>query len=718
MNAGSAGPAGDSQQGEQASRPQRDKESRPLADTTLFSTEAVARQTQAGTPRPQNPDPSSAGKSPRMSSVIPAELAGRFRIQKLLGRGGMASVYLALDVQLDRPVAIKIPQMNDDAGGTSIPRFFREARTAATLNHPNICPIYDVGQDGDTYFIAMGFIQGRALTDYIRSGKRQPDRQVAVVVRKVALALEHAHARGILHRDLKPANIMIDKRGEPIVMDFGLACRLDDNWETRLTQDGAVIGTPSYMSPEQIDHRSKVAPAADVYSLGVVLYELLTGQCPFTGSMVSVIGQVLHAQPKPIAELQPDVAPELAEICSRAMAKNVPDRYATMKDLAQALGAFLKGEASSSTALLGLQGASTVPDLQGIEALLAESPAAAGEPHWDPPLRPQAAAPKWSRRAVWGAAGGTAAVLTAAVCVVVAVGHNSNPPENGPSVPTSAVAAVNTQHADQNVSSAGGTAPAATGAASPATSGPEKSAAPSPVPPPVVESPQLPRPEAPPAEGADSAAQDEATPPSQSPVKHDLSAASGSQSPQPADDGHDAERNDADRHDSNGGKTGADAPQPPPVKSVPLPDEKSPHDAKGAPNRAGAGKGKPGGQQGGRRLFGREELPPPPGPDPADIDSPEALKKYFDEADHNRDGKLDPSEAPMHILHRAVKTPNRGATYADLERAYKRLGAKLFDPPTADEMRKLPKGPPRGGPGGPRGPGGAPPPFGKPPGSA
>jgi hypothetical protein len=431
--------------------------------------------------------------------------------------------------------------------------------------------------------------------------------------------------------------------------------------------------------------------------------------------------------------LRPDVAPELAEICSRAMAKNVPDRYATMKDLAQALGGFLKGEASSSTALLGLQGASTVPDLQGIEALLAESPAAAGEPKWDPPLRPQAASPKWSRRAVWGAAGGTAAVLIAAVCVVAALGPNSNPPENGSPVPaspvrSSAVAAVNSQHAEPNAS-------AATGAASAMEPGPEKSAAPSPVPPPAAQSPNLTPAEAPPAEATGSADKDDATPPGQSPVKHDLGAASGSQSPQAADVGDNADSHAADSNDLSSGKTGADAPQPPSLKSGPPSDEKSPRDLKGAPpNRARIDKGKPGGPKipGGRRLFGREE-PPPPGPDPADIDSPEALKKYLGEADRNHDGRLDPGEVPMHILHRAVKNPNRGATYAELERAYKRLGSKLFDPPTAEEMRKLPKGPPRGGPGGPHGPGGSldpggphdpggpgggPPPVGKPPGSA
>jgi serine/threonine-protein kinase len=266
--------------------------------------------------------------------------------------GGMGSVFLARDTQLEREVALKVPRLANDETGTLVQRFLREAKAAATLSHPNICPIYDVGEQSGIQFIAMGYIEGRPLTAYIESNKRQPERQVAMVVRKIALALEEAHRRGIVHRDLKPANIMIDRRGEPIVMDFGLACRVDDR-STRLTQDGILVGTPAYMSPEQIDQRTTVGPASDIYSLGVLLYELLTGACPFEGNVVSVIGQVLHAEPKPLTELRPEISPELADICRQAMEKDASKRFASMRDMAAALTDFLKQEGASGVLVAG-----------------------------------------------------------------------------------------------------------------------------------------------------------------------------------------------------------------------------------------------------------------------------------------------------------------------------------------------------------------------------
>ena len=143
----------------------------------------------------------------------------------------------------------------------------------------------------------MGYVSGQPLSAYIASKKRQPEREAAKVVRKIALALQEAHAQGILHRDLKPNNIMIDKRGEPIVMDFGVACWFEDQTKTRLTQQGAIVGTPAYMAPEQIEGQTKVGPAADIYSLGVLFFQILTGRCPFEGTVLAVISQVLHKAP-------------------------------------------------------------------------------------------------------------------------------------------------------------------------------------------------------------------------------------------------------------------------------------------------------------------------------------------------------------------------------------------------------------------------------------
>ncbi len=217
-----------------------------------------------------------AGSSDPNRTLGLGRTIGRYKILKVLGSGSMGSVFLAHDSQLDRQVALKAPRLEHDSTGELSQRLYREARAAATLNHPNICPIYDVSEHEGTCFIAMGYVSGQPLAAYVTSKKRQPEREAAKVVRKIALALQEAHAHGILHRDLKPTNIMIDKRGEPIVMDFGVACWFDDRTQTRLTQQGALVGTPAYMSPEQIEGRTKIGPASDIYSLGVLLYQILT----------------------------------------------------------------------------------------------------------------------------------------------------------------------------------------------------------------------------------------------------------------------------------------------------------------------------------------------------------------------------------------------------------------------------------------------------------
>lgn len=283
---------------------------------------------------------------------------GRYRIDKMLGSGAMGAVYLAHDTQLNRAVALKVPTFGERSPANMIERFYREARSAATLTHPNICPVYDVGENEGTHFISMGFIEGRPLSDYIESGKKQAERQAAAVIKKLAMALQEAHDKGIIHRDLKPANVMIDQRSEPIVMDFGLARVTNDQEEAKLTREGTVMGSPAYMAPEQVEGSKQLGPAADIYSLGVVLYELLTGQTPYQGSVVSVIGQVLAAQPKPPEELRNDLSPEVSAICLKAMSKIPADRFASMKEFAQALNAFIKGDSDAIETFVELSGAS------------------------------------------------------------------------------------------------------------------------------------------------------------------------------------------------------------------------------------------------------------------------------------------------------------------------------------------------------------------------
>lgn len=451
----------------------------PPRGATEPQTYAATAAFDAETPAGRNQESSSSGPPHDASLELPNEF-GRYRVEKVLGRGGMGCVYLAHDRQLDRSVALKTPRLEKCTTGRVVERFFREARAVAALNHPNICPIYDVGQHAGTPFIAMGYIEGRSLTDYMASGRRHPERQVAVVIRKIALALHEAHSKGILHRDLKPGNIMIDRRGEPIVMDFGLACRVGDGSQPRLTQEDTIIGTPAYMSPEQIDGRDQIGPASDIYSLGVVLYELLTGQCPFTGTVVSVIGQVLHTEPKPVTELRPEISAELGEICRRAIAKAPRDRFASMAEFAKALGAFLSHKPTVDAAK-ELKPLTTPLDVkwEGLDELLPPPAPVAGAPL--PALQPS-----WQRklRRIWKhhstsivAAGAVALVVLVALLVLL-----GGPPQLEdtasplPSVPAEPQA---TAPPDKLVSP-----PDASGPAPPATEPPPEPEPPKPAPPP------------------------------------------------------------------------------------------------------------------------------------------------------------------------------------------------------------------------------------------
>ncbi len=281
--------------------------------------------------------------------VLPAEF-GRYRILKLLGRGGMGAVYLAQDSQLGRQVALKVPFFGGSDSPQRAERFVREARSAAVLQHPNICTVFDAGQIDGRPFITMAYIAGTPLEQEIDPEAPMPQLRAAEVVRKIALALEHAHGKGIVHRDLKPANVMMAAGGEPVVMDFGLAKRVvdvDPN-EAKLTRLGGILGTPSYMAPEQVKGESSaIGPATDVYSLGVMLFELLTGETPYTGAMAVVIGRILNAPAPPVKEFRPDVHPRLDAICRRAMAKAPADRFPSMAELADALGKYLQAPSAS-----------------------------------------------------------------------------------------------------------------------------------------------------------------------------------------------------------------------------------------------------------------------------------------------------------------------------------------------------------------------------------
>ena len=301
---------------------------------------------------------------------LPREF-GRYRIERSLGEGGMGAVYLAHDTQLNRKVALKTPKFARQTEDTMVARFYREARSAATLQHPNICPVHDVGEIDGVHYISMAYIEGRPLSDYISARKFTPVASVLRIVRKVALAIHEAHRRGLIHRDLKPANIMISRHNEPIVMDFGLARQFESTdeadsltgvhefalsecrtIESRLTMDGTVMGSPGYMAPEQLRGEQQwMGPSCDIYALGVVLYELLTFQLPFPGdgTVMSVVQSVLADEPPDASAIRQDLSPPVVEICRKAMAKIPSERFRTMEDVAAAISIALKSERKESS---------------------------------------------------------------------------------------------------------------------------------------------------------------------------------------------------------------------------------------------------------------------------------------------------------------------------------------------------------------------------------
>ncbi len=275
-------------------------------------------------------------------SILPRQF-GRYRVEKLLGAGAMGAVYLAHDTQLARPVALKVPRLSGNEDSEIVSRLLREAKAAANLNHPNICRVYDAGVEAGTFYIAMEYIDGRLLSEFISPDRFQDERRCVNVARKLAAALAEAHAKGIVHRDIKPANIIVNARGEPILTDFGLARLTDQPRDGRATQSGMLIGSPAYMSLEQANGDvAKIGPKSDIYGLGVLLFELLTSRLPFQGSVLTILSQIAGKEPPAPSSLRPGLDPRLDFICQRMMAKQPDDRFASMTEVGQELQNWLK----------------------------------------------------------------------------------------------------------------------------------------------------------------------------------------------------------------------------------------------------------------------------------------------------------------------------------------------------------------------------------------
>jgi len=277
-------------------------------------------------------------------------LGDRYRVEARIGAGGMAEVYRGIDPVLNRPVAIKIllPQFARD--GSFVDRFRREAQAVARLNHPNIVAVYDTGSTDDTQWIVMEFIEGRTLQEFLSSDRRPTPDQACEIAEHICDALTAAHAKGVIHRDIKPGNVMVTRGGAVKLMDLGIA-RMVAGPETA-PQTSAVLGTAAYMSPEQAQGQS-VDARTDLYSLGAVLYEMLTGRPPFGGdSPVAIAYKQVNESPPLPSSLNADVSPQLDAVVLRALSKNPANRYQSAQEFAEDIRNARTGGVVSATPLL------------------------------------------------------------------------------------------------------------------------------------------------------------------------------------------------------------------------------------------------------------------------------------------------------------------------------------------------------------------------------
>jgi eukaryotic-like serine/threonine-protein kinase len=292
-------------------------------------------------------------------STPSVQSVGRFQIKSEIGRGAFGHVYLAYDPVLDREIALKVPRI-EARRRDLVRRFLREAQTAAKLHHPHIVTVFEADLAGDTLYIASEYVPGQTLAERCRADWPSP-RQSVQWIHELAGALAYAHKHGIIHRDIKPSNILIDAAGRARITDFGLAKRLtadDPEWlrlaaiqaeqggDASITREGIVLGTPSYMAPEQARGKSKhTGPHTDQYSLGVVFYELLSGKVPYEGQLTKVLAQVASARvkPPPIRRFNSRVPADLEAVALKAMRKNPLNRYRSLSALANDLQRWLHG---------------------------------------------------------------------------------------------------------------------------------------------------------------------------------------------------------------------------------------------------------------------------------------------------------------------------------------------------------------------------------------
>lgn len=278
------------------------------------------------------------------SMLKPNQTFGKFEIEEELGRGGMGVVFRARQTDLKRDVAIKVIRSHQLADDEELRRFHVEAQAAARLKHPNIVAVHEIGEVEGQHYFAMDYVTGENLADRLKQGSFEFEEAASLLI-PIAEAVHYLHEHQVMHRDLKPSNILLNDEGKPLVTDFGLA-RIYSNEEDQQTQTGVIIGTPSYMSPEQAAGRVKlITHRSDIYSLGAILYEMLTGKPPFKKeNPLDTIVQVIEQEPQLPRRLRPGLPRDLEKICLKCLEKDPEKRYETADELAQELGRYLRGE--------------------------------------------------------------------------------------------------------------------------------------------------------------------------------------------------------------------------------------------------------------------------------------------------------------------------------------------------------------------------------------
>ncbi len=307
-------------------------------NSPVDAAQAAQPDRSAGSPLPETARAADSVPLPGGPFPVLPMLFGRYQVKKELGRGQMGAVYLARDTELDRPVALKVARVSASGSATLLKRMEVEAKAAAKVDHPLICKVYDAGEIDGIRFIALQYIEGEDLKKLMkRTGRRRDSDEAVRLIQQILRALEAAHEKGIIHRDLKPENVMLNKKNEPVIMDFGLARKTLASSNAGLTQ-GMIVGTAAYMSPEQatgraedIDHRS------DLYAVGVMLFEMLTGEWPFTGGAIEVMGKKCVQEPPSPLSLNQHLHPQLAAVCHKMIAKRKDDRYSTCAEVIEEL---------------------------------------------------------------------------------------------------------------------------------------------------------------------------------------------------------------------------------------------------------------------------------------------------------------------------------------------------------------------------------------------